>query len=229
MDSQYIKISTIAKIVLLRDIEAIAEEGDMVLVNSSYQPGKDSFLVKSYAAEENLYDIAVVLDRTIEPFFFSMIMNGFIFRSTVKGNSVHDKPKRITLRSIRDYHIPRVGFAQQSKLGNVENLIEFLTSKQEYYPPINLIDYLKDLRDSICLELYMSGFFSKLGVSVIEEVNCVTDVKLDFSKNDVILTLINNLAGPESTVRMKVREMNVVMSHFFKNLDEILKKNDLEN
>ena len=229
MEVPKIKVSTIAKIVQFRDIETISRDGNMVFVNTSYQPGNDSFLAEEYAVSEKPYDVAIILDNSIDPFFLSMIMNGFIYRSTVREDGVHDKPKRITLKSIKDYYIPMVDFAQQSKLGNVEKIIEFLTCKSDYYPPTNLIDYLKDLRDSICLELYMSSFFNKLGVSVIEEVNRVTGEEMDFFDNDVILTLINNLAGPESDVRVKVREMNVVMSHFFKNLEELLKKNDLEN
>lgn len=229
MEASWIKISTIAKVILLRDSVTIEEKGNLILVNSFYQPGEDSFQVNDYLKKGHNCDIAIVLDNTIDSFFFSLLMNGFIFRSTIKEDGVHDIPRKITLKSIKDCHIPVRALSQQIQLGYVERLIEFLMSKPEYFPPLSLIDDLRDLRDSVCLELYMSGFFNQLGVSVIDEIILVTEDNLDFSKQEVILNLINNLAGPESTVRMKVREMNVVMSHYFKNLEDILKRNDLEN
>lgn len=229
MEAPWRKISTIAKVVLLRDGVTLEEEGNLILVNSYYQPGEDSFLVKGYMKEGQNHDIAIVLDNTMDSFFFSLLMNGFIFRSTIKDDGAHDIPKKITLKSIKDCYIPVRALSQQKQLGYVERLIEFLMSKPEYLPPSSLIDDLRDLRDSVCLELFMSSFFNKLGVSVIDEIIHVTEETIDFSKQEVILDLINNLAGPESAVRMKVREMNVVMSHYFKNLEEILKRNDLEN
>lgn len=229
MNNSRIKVSTVAQICLRYDSDMSSDDKRIVLVNTFYQPGRDSFRAEKSEVNDDQFDMAIVLDNAIDSFFFSLIMNGFIFRSTARENGVQDKPKKITVKSIKDYYMPFLDYPHQAKLGCVERLIEFLDRKHENNIPMSFMDYLKDLRDSICLELYMPSFFNKLGVSVIEEVYKVTEEKMDFTEIKGILTLAKNLAEPESVVRMKVREMNVVMSHFFKNLKELLTNNDLES
>lgn len=222
-------VSTIARIIVYRGDMTFSDDKNIVLVNSLYRPGTDSFRVRDRHITNPQSDLALVLGESPDVYFLSMLMNSIFFRSSVKEGRVLDRPKKITIKSIRDYSIPIVDFSLQRKLSQIERLIELFTSDTNYSSLVTLIHYLYDLRDCVCMELYMSSFFNRLGVSIIDELSKVTDEVMDFSQPESIRSFAIILAGPDSLVRPKVQEMNIILSHFFKNLDDLLKKNDLEN